>query len=357
MREQHGRKAPQWGLLPAASAHDWLSGSVIFTDAWCIAGMAEAVRLLGEIGHPRCAEVAKELQDYRACLKARYSEARDRARRVPLDDGTTIPFVPRMVTEPDWAAVDWTYAGYGPLRAGGLGAIDPHDPLIDQTLAFLEAGRPTGQGTVPIFAPTKMGLSPLTGEREHFWQHYVEPETHWPMYDAFLNRDDLPRFFELLFNNLVAAVHADFRVGCEGREGVVSVSPADAEHWRMVRDMFVHETGGYDGSQQGLFLLQAMPRSWLRPGEHLAASEMGTHFGSKVSVELQMAADGNSVAVNVELAQLAVKPKEIRIRLRSGDGRPLASATVNGQTTPVQPGDVVTLPVQTDATMRIVGRY
>ena len=140
--------------------------------------------------------------------------------------------------------------------------MDPHDPLVDQTLAFLEAGRPTAN----------------PGAREYFWQHYVEPETHWPMGEVFLNRDDLPRFFELLFNNLAAAVHEDFRVGCEAREGVVSVSPADAEHWRMVRDMFVREVGGYDGSEQGLFLLQAIPRSWLRPGQRLAVAEMGTYL-------------------------------------------------------------------------------
>jgi hypothetical protein len=341
MREVGGRKVPQWGLLPAASAHDWLSGSVIFNDAWCIAGITEAVRLLGEIDHPRCAEVTKELLEYRACLKARYSEARDRARRVPLDDGTTIPFVPRMASELDWSGVDWTYAGYGPLRAGGLGVLDPHDSLVDQTLAFLEAGRPTAN----------------PGQRERVWQHYVEPETHWPMYDIFLNRDDLPRFFELLFNNLAAAVHGDFRVGCESREGVVSVSPADAEHWRMVRDMFVREVGGYDGSRQSLFLLQAMPRSWLRPGEHLAVNAMGTLFGGKIGVDLLMAADGNSVAVDVHLTKLAVRPRESRIRLRSGDGRPLASASVNGKPATVQRDDVLTLPVQTDGTFRIVGRF
>ena len=341
MREVGGRKVPQWGLLPAASAHDWLSGSVIFNDAWCIAGMAEAVRLLREIDHPRWAEVANELHDYRACLKARYTEARDRARRVPLDDGTSIPFVPRMITELDWVGLDWTYAGYGPLRAGGLGALDPHDALVDQTLAFLEAGRPTAN---PV-------------QRECFWQHYVEPETHWPMYDVFLNRDDLPRFVELLFNNLAAAVHEDFRVGCEAREGVVSVSPADAEHWRMVREMFVREIGGYDGSEQGLFLLQAIPRAWLRPGERLAISEMGTHLGGKIGVDLQVASDGNSLTVDATLTKLTVKPKEIRVRLRSGDGRPLASATVNGRPTPVQPGDVLALPVQTEGTFRIVGHF
>jgi hypothetical protein len=341
MREENGRKVPHWGLLPAASAHDWLSGSVIFNDAWCIFGMTEAVRLLREIEHPRGEELAKELQDYRACLRARYSEARDRARCLPLDDGTTIPYVPRMVSELDWAKIDWTYASYGPLRAGGLGALDPRDPLIDQTLAFLESGRPTA----------------TPGVREYLWPHYVEPETHWPLWDIFLERDDLPRFFELLFNNLAAAVHADFRVGCEARDGVVSVSPADAEHWRMVRDMFVRECDGHDGSRQRLFLLQALPRCWLRSGDRLSVTEMGTHFGGKVSLAVEMAADGNSVAVDASLVKLAIKPKEIRIRLRSGDGRPLASATVNGKPVPVQPGDVLLLPSEKDARFRIIGRF
>jgi hypothetical protein len=341
MREENGKKVPHWGLLPAASAHDWLSGSVIFNDAWCILGMAETARLLREIDHPRAKELAKELQDYRTCLKDRYDEARDRARRVPLDDGTTIPFMPRMVTELDWAGIDWTYGPYGPPRAGGVGALDPHDPLIDQTIAFMEAGRPTA---------TK-------GERQYLWPHYVDDETTWPLSDVFLNRDDLPRYFELVFNNLAAAVDEDFRVGCEARGGVVAVSPADAEHWRMVRDMFVREEGGYDGSAQGLFLLQAIPRCWLRPADRLAIARMGTFFGGKIDLDVRVAENGNSIAVDARLDHLAVKPRAIRMRLRSGDGRPLVSATVNDAPAPVQPGDVIALPATTQGAFHVIGRY
>jgi hypothetical protein len=341
-REEHGEKTPHWGLLPSASAHDWLSGNAVFNDAWCIYGLVESVRLLREIGHSRAEEIAKELADYRACLATDYAAARDLARRVPLEDGADIPYVPRLTNELDWARVDWTLTGYGPLRAGGLGAFDPRDELVTQALAFLEAGRPAANDV---------------HSREYFWRHYVEAETHWPMYDVFLDRDDLPRFFELLFNNLAAAVHEDFRVGCEGRDGVVSCSPSDAEHWRMVRDMFVRECGGYDGSPQGLFLLQAIPRSWLRPGDRLAVTEMGTFLGGKINLELQMAEDGNSINVNVKLMKLAIEPKEIRIRLRSGDGRPLKSATMNGQPVSVQNGDVVLLPVQTGGTFQITGNF
>src|SRR5213079_3086054 len=116
MREENGRKVPHWGLLPAASAHDWLSGNTIFNDAYCIFGMIEAVRMLREIGHPRADELAQELKDYRQCLHDRYCEARDKARPVPLSNGKELPYVPRDVSELDWTKVDWTYSGYSALR-------------------------------------------------------------------------------------------------------------------------------------------------------------------------------------------------------------------------------------------------
>ena len=207
MREENGRKVPHWGLLPAAAAHDWLAGNTVFNDAACIYGMAEVVRLLREIEHPQAEAFAKELIDYRACLRDRYREARDRAKPVPLPDGTLLPYVPRMPQELDWSKPDWTITGYGPLRAGAWGAFDPRDELVSQALAFLEAGRPQGQG----------------GAREHLWSHYVETETMWPVGGPlFLARDDLPRFFEWLFNNLAAVLHHEWRVGVEHRDGVPS---------------------------------------------------------------------------------------------------------------------------------------
>jgi hypothetical protein len=304
--------------------------------------MTEIVRLLREIEHPRAEEMATELNDYRECLRERYVEARDRAEPVPLTDGSTLPYVPRMVQELDWRKPDWTITGYGPLRAGGLGALDPHDELVDQALAFLEEGRPSGDDVK---------------QRQHLWRHYVEIETHWPMYDIFLRRDDLPRFFEWLFNNLVAVIHRDFRVGVEARNGVPSCAPGDGERWQAIRKMFINELGGYDGSQQSLFLLQAIPRSWLKPGDKLSVKDMGTWFGGKTNMNVEVPADGDSVVVIVRLSDLAVKPAEIRMRLRSGDGRPLASAEIDGVVTKVLEGDTIRLPLKTSAKYRIIGKF
>jgi hypothetical protein len=363
MRELGGKKVPYWGLLPAASAHDWLAGNTIFNDAFCIYGMTEVVRLLHEIGHPRAAEMAAELNDYRRCLHDRYAEARARARRLPLADGTTIPFVPRMVQELDWTKPDWTYSGYSATRAGAWGALDPHDKPVDEVLAFMEAGMPRGEGYYFSLAANTADMNladinDLRAERHYLWRHYVEYETMWPVCaPLFLARDDLPRFFEWFAHNFAFVIHQDFRVGVESFDGVPSCAPGDGERWLAVRDMFLNEFGGYDGSEQSLWLLQAIPREWLRPGNRMSVERMGTLFGGTVDLAVQVAADGNSLAVDAKLDKLAVRPQEIRIRLRSGDGRPLLSATINGRPAKVLPGDVVLLPLQTDAIYRIVGNF
>jgi hypothetical protein len=373
MREIAGKRAEHWGLLPAASAHDWLAGNTIFNDAFCIYGLAEVVRLLREVNHPRAEELARELAGYRACLHDRYAEARDRARRVPLPDGTSLPYVPRMVQELDWAKLDWTYTGYGPLRAGAWGALDPLDELVNQTLAFLEAGMPRGQGAYfsahhtalteargqrPSADVNWADISDPAAERHLQWRHYVEYETMWPIGGPlFLARDDLPRFFEWLFHNLAVVVHPEWRVGVESLDGVPSCAPGDGERWQCIRKMFVHERDGYDGSQQSLWLLQAIPRAWLRPGGRLAVRDMGTTFGGRVTLELEVAPDGGSVNVTVQWRDLAVLPRGIRMRLRSGDGRPLRGATVDGTTVNVMAGDLIELPVTPRGQLRVVGRF
>ncbi|GMV96166.1 MAG: hypothetical protein AMXMBFR83_05340 [Phycisphaerae bacterium] len=363
MREENGRRVEHWGVLPAASAHDWLAGCTIFNDAFCIYGMTEIVRLLGEIGHPRAEEMRKELNDYRRDLERAYAAARDRARPIPLPDGRFLPYVPRIVQELNWERIDWTYTGYGPLRAGAWGALEPNNLLVDQALAFLEAGIPGGSG--PILNLPHRGIADTNfeavsdpkAERHWLMRHYVEYETMWPIGGhLFLARDDLPRFFEWLFNNLAVVLHHDWRVGVESLDGVPSCAPGDGDRWQLIRRMFINETGGWDGGQQELFLFQAMPRSWLRPGDRLAVRDMRTYFGGRVQLEMEVAADGDSVQARADLA-LVEQPTGIRMRLRSGDGRPLKSAAVNDRPVEVQPGDVIVLPSQPKGQYRIVGRF
>jgi hypothetical protein len=334
--------------------------------------MAEVMRLLREVKHPRAGEFSRELADYRACLRARYVEARNRARRVPLSDGTSLPYVPRLVQELDWAKPDWTYTGYSATRAGAWGALDPQDELVNQTLAFLEAGMPRGEGA--YFSAHKTALAEARGgraaadvnwaditdpaaPRHHLWRHYVEYETMWPVGGPlFLARDDLPRYFEWLFHNLAVVLHEDWRVGVESLDGVPSCAPGEGERWQTIRKMFVHEHGGWDGSQQALWLLQAIPRSWLKPGDHLAVRDMGTHFGGRVHLEMEVSADGRVIGIDARWQDLAVLPSRIVMRVRTGHGNRPGGVEINGTRTPLLAGDLIELPAKAEGHHRIVVR-
>ena len=248
-REVDGKKVPYWGLLPAASAHDWLAGNTIFNDAFCIYGMTEIVRLLREIKHPRAEEMANELNDYRKCLHDRYVEARDRARRLPLADGTTIPYVPRMVQELDWAKPDWTYTGYGALRAGAWGRSIRTTDWLTRPWRIWRPACPRARASM-LSTRIPAGLYLNTADRNfaeiadtkaprhYFWRHYVEYETMWPVGGSlFLARDDLPRFFEWFANNIGFVIHQDFCVGVESFNGVPSCASGEAERWLAIRNM------------------------------------------------------------------------------------------------------------------------
>jgi hypothetical protein len=151
-------------------------------------------------------------------------------------------------------------------------------------------------------------------------------------------------------------LHQEWRVGVESLDGVPSCAPGEGERWQLIRRVFINETGGWDGSEQDLFLLQAIPRCWLRPGDRLAVEDMGTYFGGEASLQVRVAPDGDSVQVDAAL-KLREQPAHTLMRLRSGDGRPLLSATIDGRPAPVKPGDVIMLPQRTQAHYVIVGQF
>jgi hypothetical protein len=374
---QPGDGHVEWfGLLPPASAHDWLAGSTIFNDAHCIYGMAEVVRLLRETGHPRADELQRELAAWRRDLHDRYAEATQRAREqfpVKYADGSVLDYVPRMVAELDWRGLDWTYTGYGPLRAGAWGALDPLDPLVSKSLALLERGFPKGEGG--YFGAHLTALKEAAGGRPtadanwadvsdpaaptHFsWRHYVEYETMWPIGGwLFLARDDPARFGEWLFNNLAATIHAEWKVGVESLDGVPSCAPGEGERWQLLRRAFVNESGGFDGGPQSLELLQAVPRAWLRPGDHVAVHRMGTWFGGTLDLEAAAAADGATLAVDVEWRGFAVAPAATTLHLRSASGAALTSATIDGTPATIERGDRVELPAATHGRCHVVATF
>ena len=83
---------------------------------------------------------------------------------------------------------------------------------------------------------------------------------------------------------------------------------------------------------------------------------MATYFGGKINLNVEVAKDGNSVVVNTDW-NLEVLPKDIRMRLRSGDGRPLMSANVNGEEVDFLVNDLIMLPHTKKGEFVITGHF
>jgi len=83
---------------------------------------------------------------------------------------------------------------------------------------------------------------------------------------------------------------------------------------------------------------------------------MGTHFGGHVSLDARVASDSDTLIVTAKL-DLAVSPAEVRMRLRSGEGRSLWGAEVNGTKASILEADTIRLPFKTTGEYRIVGRF
>lgn len=351
-REIDGKKVPYWGLLPAASAHDWLAGNAMFNDGFCIYGMAEVVRLLNEIGDPSARNYKSELTDYRNCLKTAYKRASADASTMPLPDGSLLPFVPRVAQELDWRNVDWTYTMLGPLRDGGWGALEPNDPLVDLALKFCEIGMPKGEGA--YYGDQVMNaengdrnfvdISRRDADRHYLWRHYVEYETMWPVgWQLFLARDDLPRFFEWYANNLGFVVHQDWRVGVESVDGVPSCAPGDGERWQSIRAMFVNERGGFDGTTESLWLCQALPLEWLKPGAKLSVKNMGTVFGGNIDLSVDVSKNGKVTTIRADWQGFRSVPHKTLLRIRQPFGVKAKKVTVNGVPANLLPGNLIEL--------------
>jgi hypothetical protein len=119
--------------------------------------------------------------------------------------------------------------------------------------------------------------------------------------------------------------------------------------------MFVreHDTGG----AQSLWLLQAVPHSWLRPSDRIRVTDMPTAFGGSLDLALEVSADASSIRIETEWRGLAVSPKAIRLRLHAPEGRRLRSVLVDGRVDSTGATGSIELATERAASHAIVAQF
>ncbi len=334
--DKRGEKALSYGLLPASNAFDWGFGHMFWSDASTYRGLKAIAECLRRIRHPRAAQFLVQAQDYRTDIATAVARSRDASAPVPLEDGSIIPFVPMSVEMRDFFAPDWTYVSCGPLHLAWAGVVSADHELMQQVLAFLEAGRPLGEwdasrgeyqgwdwaAQVPADEDFLEATRPESG-RCSLWRHRMTYEPGWiPQAFTFMALDDIPAMLEHLYSLISnGGQHVDLRTPVEQRDGVAWTQPGDANLLWLIRDMLVREEG------DDLVLAGSCPRAWLSEGKTVGVTDLPTHFGL-VSYRLRASAMKITGSFGFRFHTV---PKSIRIRLRRLEGRVPHRVRVDGK--------------------------
>ncbi len=317
-----GNRVPEYGLLPAGSLEDvrdfwyWVS-----TNSFTWWGLENAAAALADYGDPEGPALVKEAEDYRQDILRAYREAAVRSPVVRLRDGTYVPDFPSNI---------YTRGrSYGWIRETLEGAImlpitrllDPNSREAEWILKDYEDNH---------YISDKFGYSIPTFDQ--FWfsrgGFSMQPNLlHGPL--PYLYRDEIKRFLRAYFNPFAANFDPTLREFCEHPLpelgyfiGDLFKSSDESQSNDWLRLMFVMELDGT------LHLGRAIPRYWLRDGETIGIRNAATYFG-KLSYEIRSNAKDGKITMSLD-PPARNAPRQIIVRLRHPDEKPIQRVTVNG---------------------------
>jgi hypothetical protein len=321
-QDQEGRRAPDYGLLPAGSLEDvtdfwpWLSTN---TFSWW--GMANAAAALKDFGDPAGAQLVEEAEQYRQDILRDFTEATVLSPVVALRDGT---YVQDMPSNPYLRG-----RAHGWIRETLEGAImmpitrllDPSSMLGTHILQDFEDNR---------YISDRFGYSIPVFDR--FWfsrgGFSMQPNLiHGPL--PYLYRDDIANYVRAYFNPFAAGYDPGTRelpehplpeLGMFLGDWFKTSDESQSTYW--LRLMFAAEIDDV------LYLGRALPRYWLRDGETVGIRNATTHFGP-LSYTIRSEAGQGKITMMLE-PPLRNAPKQIVVRFRHPEGKPIARVQVNG---------------------------
>jgi hypothetical protein len=322
------------GLLPAGSLEDigdwwtWLS-----TSCYTWRGLDSAAWALEQIQHPDAKRIRAAATAYHTALQANFHKASERSPVVRLRDGTAIPKIPSHVHRRG-RSFGWICETLeGALHLLITRAIDVHSPEAEWILKDYEDN---------LYLSNQYGYTVDDFEKHWFSRGGMSMQACLLLdVEPYLYRDEPKHALRALFNAESVSYLPDVRMNTEHAapyfddwrgDHFKTSDEANCAGW--LRYLFVREEG------DGLLLGQAVPREWLRAGLQCGIEHATTYFG-KASVRYT---GGESEITATLEGPKRNPPKQIRLRFREPNERPLTSVTVNGKPWKQFKGEWVELP-------------
>jgi hypothetical protein len=313
----------EYGFLPTGGLEDvqdywhWLA-----TNSATVWGFNYLAAALADYGHVEAGRLMREARGYMDDVNRGLKEARILSPVIRLRDGTYIPKYPSRLYERgrSYGWIRETLEGSIFLIVQGLIPSDSIDArwIMKDYEDNLYISDTYGY-SIPVF--------------DRFWFSRGGFSMQSQLLDGpipYIKDDKIKHFLRAYFNGFTAAYfpqvrmcneHALPELGYPAGDYFKSSDEAQSTYW--LRLMFVREDG------EDLYLGQAIPRYWLTDGENIGIERAATHFGSlsfKIKSEVY---SGKITAVLYSPERNS--PKNIYVRLRHPESKPIKSVTLNGK--------------------------
>lgn len=307
------------GLLPpAVASDDWIETQAVWNIAWNYKGMAEAVKLLKMIGHPRAQEFADFNDRTREIFRKAYRELAEKGDRWTDGQGRRRYLPPTTLSAtkmPYHAFSEAFYLDTGPLVLVWAGLMDADDPIMKDVADFFRYG-PNQRYYTPVY--------------NCIWrpslQHEMstcEPCYSWNIFHSW-QLGDRRLFLEGMYSLFVGALSQNTYISCEHRHGIqgnLFVAPMAAYLARLavIDDQIAPDE---------LHLMRLCPQAWISSAEESVFRNMPTEYGP-VDLTFRLSEDGRKLDVNF-MPRWRGKAPEVVLHPVPLPG--LKEITVNGKT-------------------------
>jgi hypothetical protein len=306
------------------------------SEAYYWLAVQRFAQILSQVDATEGARLAAEAEAYRNDLKAAVERSIALSPVTLVRDGTYHSFIPFACYVRGFASGAWSWRRPGSgHHVGGLywDTIQSADPLVSPA-ALLPPGDPRVQGHLDVLEDRLLLENPKVAQvtkgfdvEKHWfahaaWQYQPGLERHANVH---LAADDAPNFLRSWLNQYAVILLPD--AGYIFREHTIGGPPdkifEEAAFLERFRDMLVMEEG------ESLWLARAMPRSWLEQDKKISVKNAPTHFGA-VAYEIVSDVNHGKITATVEMPPRN-PPKNVILRFRHPDGKPMRSVTINGK--------------------------
>jgi hypothetical protein len=309
------------GLLPPGSLEDigdwwtWLS-----TSCYTWRGLDAAAWALEQIHHPEAGRVRLEANAFHTNLLANFQNAAARSPVVRLRDGTAVPHIPSYVQRRG-RSFGWICETLeGAMHLLITGALDARSAQAEWILKDYEDN---------LFLSNQYGYTLDDFDKYWFGRGGMSMQACLLLdVEPYLHRDDVKNALRAMFNAIAVSHFPDVHMNTEHAlpemgdwrgDHFKSSDESNACGW--LRQIFVRE------ENDQLLLGQAVPRDWLKPGQHCGLKNARTYFGP---MSVLYTGGDRQITAQVELPQRN-PPKRIELRFRTPGEESIRSVTVNGK--------------------------